>query len=473
MHVRPLARVLMKFIHSLTKCCWASASPRTILRNKLLALAATSSIAAALLSSFALPVAAVAEKLPVTIETSYLDAQRAGDWVIEQIRSFEAAYPQIQVNAQHVSWPGRDEMGIHEIPELPANVLGIDTEKGHELQFLLDRDLIVPIDAFLPDPDFAKEAFFPNLWEPVTLDGKTWAVPYLCSIPAFVCYWPHFERAGISEPPTTWEQLRECAGKLGADLDGDGEFDCWGLRLGWGGWDNHMFFLWSTLALQNGARFFEGGLFALSHPAFRASYDYWRSLADMPGAANDDDRRMSQLIEVEPFPYAMAFVPSYHLPAIHDNKKFRIVEWPAGESGVVRECRSLYLAIGRSTPELERASWELVKWITRKDAGLPRAVREFHVSARVDLVTRDDYRARIASMCPGFELTQELKGRTVSALGSPNGTYEALEKLEVIIGELFAGRIDFDSAMASAELECNAMLRAHTGSVLRAYELYR
>lgn len=84
------------------------------------------------------------------------------------------------------------------------------------------RGWSAPLDDFISaaDPAWNWEDWFPSLRDDVTIDGKVVGVPYRIDVRSFWYRSDHLEEAGISAPPTNWEELREAAVAL-TQRDGD------------------------------------------------------------------------------------------------------------------------------------------------------------------------------------------------------------------------------------------------------------
>ncbi len=399
---------------------------------------------------------------PITIEVGTLSAEDGDGWILSQIYAFEQHFPNIKIQHFALGSPSRDDTRIENLSELALNVVGIRSDMGYEVGYLVDRDLIRPIDSFLPDPEFQFTDFFSNTWDAVSYRGQKWGVPFLVSSVVFVVDWDLFKSSGISELPETWEDVFAILPKITRDTDADGELDQWGFRLGMrGSHDTHMFFLWMTMVLQQGGDVMKDGRFDLSHPALRRSYDTLVRLRDSWGS-REDNRRFKNTAGDLSSRYGMQVVPSYFLNPLMKQHNYRIVPWPTFGEEVILDERRHYLAIAKSTPEKEQASWEFVKWVTRSSANHPDGAWTFHLSARQDLLDRVDIQHRIEGWADGFDIMHRTKGWNVQPGDQIGGRFEAMNHLEEIITRLFHGEFDFDEGMRRAEKECNSILLEST-----------
>ncbi|MCA9437051.1 MAG: extracellular solute-binding protein, partial [Candidatus Omnitrophica bacterium] len=394
----------------------------------------------------------------ISIEVGTLSAEDGDGWMLSQIRGFEAAHPEIDIRHFAIGPPSRDQTRIQDLPELALNVIGVRSDMGYEIGYLVDNDLIEPIESFLPDPDFRFDDFFPNVWDYVSYKGHRWGVPYLCSSVLLIADWNVFKNSGIAEPPMTWEELLKILPKMTRDTDGDGAIDQYGFRLGMRGrHDTHMYYLWMTKVLQDGGDVMKNGRFDLSHPALRTAYDFMRQLQESPGS-HRDNRRFKTTAGDLTYRYGLQIAPSYYLNPLMKQLNYRIVPWVTSGRNVILDERRHYLCVAKSTPEKEKASWEFLKWVTRKNAEHPDGAWTFHLSARKDLLERKDVQHRIKSWAKGFDVMHETKGWNVHHGDQVLGRFEAMSHLEEIVTAMFHDELGFDEAMRKAEVECNAIL---------------
>ena len=154
------------------------------------------------------------------------EALGGGDWIREELQSFMASHPKIEVRTLGIETPRRLDEPLASSPILPENIIGIDSWFSEEVVYLADRELIVPIENFADsDPEFEFDLFYENLWDSVTYRGKRWGVPWVSDPLVLVCNWPMFEKAGIERPPETWEEFLDFARRMTLDTNGDGSTD--------------------------------------------------------------------------------------------------------------------------------------------------------------------------------------------------------------------------------------------------------
>ncbi|MCX5768878.1 MAG: extracellular solute-binding protein [Candidatus Hydrogenedentes bacterium] len=315
-----------------------------------------------LLLLFLLPALCSAE--PITIQAGSLGVNEdwcpaIPDWFAQQAASFTAANPAINVDLLGIAGPARDQLPIQDIPVLARNIVGIDALSGYDAAWLATRGDIVPIDDFLPDPQFNKDDFYDNLWPPVTVDGKIWAVPLVASPLVFLYRTDLFQTAGIAGPPKTWDELVACARAV-ATTPGMPS----GLRPLYAP-DIEQIVL--TMLIQQGGDLIHDNKFdplidrltELAKPAqaldaFTAgqypgeSLDLNAMIIGSPGLINKISRAT--------------------------RAKWRLAPLPTSARNIQVPYQIVYLAVRSAKPEYQAASWQFIKWLVRPDAPRPASL---------------------------------------------------------------------------------------------------
>lgn len=342
----------------------------------------------------------------ITIEvgTTSLPSRMVG-WFEKEILAFMENHPNIRVKTIALSDPQRPEASIGDLPRLAENVIGIVGPYTSEASYLASREYIVPINNFLPDSDLSLDVFYDSAWPAVTYDDKIWGIPIVQTSMWMVCDWSLFEAAGIESPPRTWEEFVDIANRLTKDTDGDGEVDQWGLRLSpeWVSMEENLRL---AIELQKGAMYLEGDTIDATGPAFSESLAFLRSIVNARFT-----KREEESVFVGQIPCGMQFMHCFwqeevelteNAKSIMRDKRYRFAPIPTFGEPVFPSLQSLYLAVRKSTPEKEAASWELIKWISRRNAPLPEFW--FGYPVRNDITQRPDYDEWSKSFCQGIEV---------------------------------------------------------------------
>ncbi|MEM0979134.1 MAG: ABC transporter substrate-binding protein [Cyanobacteria bacterium P01_H01_bin.58] len=165
------------------------------------------------------------------------------------VQRFNDRHPNIQVESLYVGHPDQ------QIPKILTAIVGnaapdilwyIPTLTGQ----LVELEALEPLEDWLTQSPLIDQ-LNPALLESMEFEGHLWSVPLGANNVA-VFYRPSlFAAAGITNPPQTWEELREMAQVLTKDINGDGRIDQQGifLSLGKGEWN---VFVWLPFVYSAG-----------------------------------------------------------------------------------------------------------------------------------------------------------------------------------------------------------------------------
>ncbi|HET6518345.1 MAG TPA: sugar ABC transporter substrate-binding protein, partial [Geminicoccaceae bacterium] len=152
---------------------------------------------------------------PVRVVVAYYSAETGP--IFERIAgAFEQENPDIDVRIEVVNW---DPL----LQKLTTDIAGGTAPDVSIIgtRWLLDfaaQGVAEPLDGYMTD-EF-KARFIDAFLEPSVIDGQTYGLPVAASARAMYYNERLFERAGIAEPPATWDGLREAARKI-SDLGDD------------------------------------------------------------------------------------------------------------------------------------------------------------------------------------------------------------------------------------------------------------
>ncbi|MGG2199123.1 MULTISPECIES: ABC transporter substrate-binding protein [Paenibacillus] len=105
-----------------------------------------------------------------------------------------------------------------------------------EVMQIAYRDVrgLAPQGAYLDlskDLNAEKDNYYQQLWDLGTWDGKLYGFPWLGHSVQLIYNKTLFDKAGIKNPPKTWDELYDAAKKLTVDTNGDGKPDQYGIGL--------------------------------------------------------------------------------------------------------------------------------------------------------------------------------------------------------------------------------------------------
>jgi multiple sugar transport system substrate-binding protein len=142
---------------------------------------------------------------PVTIHVLTMDQAGLKPAEIDQIaRDFEAKNPDIKVSMEYVSY---DNVHDKIVTGMAANPPGYDAAMLDVIwpdEFIKAGYLLDVTDRVTPD---MKSGMFPASWNGVTRNGKIYGMPWLMDVKYFMYNKDMLTKAGITTPPTTWEEL--------------------------------------------------------------------------------------------------------------------------------------------------------------------------------------------------------------------------------------------------------------------------
>ena len=160
-------------------------------------------IALLLVLVMALSLVACGNKADEKVELKVIAAQYGGktaDWWVGFEKDFEAAYANIDLVVDVVSWNDIYTVVNTRISNNDApDILNIDNYADYQFDGLL-----LPAQDYISDETYEK--FFPNFLEQCRINGTVWAVPDLASARAMYYNADILAAAGV-EVPTTWTEL--------------------------------------------------------------------------------------------------------------------------------------------------------------------------------------------------------------------------------------------------------------------------
>ncbi|MEM6592912.1 MAG: extracellular solute-binding protein, partial [Cyanobacteria bacterium P01_C01_bin.73] len=293
-----------------------------------------------------------------------------------------------------------------------------------------------PLDHWLTRSDTAAQ-IDPALFATMTLEGKTWSVPFATNNAA-VFYRPSlFEAAGV-EVPQTWEALRQAAKQLTLDTDGDDRVDQQGifLSLGKGEW---TVFAWMPFVYSANGYLNQGQQGDLVNPGTVAALELGATLVQDGSALLSSPERGYDIDNFLAGKVAMQITGPWTLPQMaqagidFDVFPIPVKDQPAAVVGG----ENLFLM--KTTPEKTAAAYEFLDFILSEAFQLPWALETGYLPVNLAVRNSPDYQAFIAKnptlevflkqmdwaksrpVVPGYRYLSESFGRAIEAtlLGAP------------------------------------------------------
>ena len=142
---------------------------------------------------------------PVTIHVLTMDQAGLKPAEIDQIaREFEAKNPDIKVVMEYIDYDHLHDKIVTGMAAKPpaydaAMIDVIWPDEFIKAGYLLDVTDRIPSDM--------KSGVFPASWNGVTRNGKVYGMPWLMDVKYFIYNKDMLQKAGITDPPATWEEL--------------------------------------------------------------------------------------------------------------------------------------------------------------------------------------------------------------------------------------------------------------------------
>lgn len=191
------------------------------------------------------------------------------DWWKQFEADFEAANEGIDLNIEIVSWNDiytvvNTRISTGEQPDI-LNISGF-------ADYVAD-DLLMPAEEYVSEE--VKNNFIPSFWESNSMDGTVWALPILASCRALFCNVDLLNGAGITEAPTTWDEVLTACQAI-KDTYGD-DIVPWGLDISTDeGQAAFSYYSWNF----GGGYVDENGDWALNTPENVEAVEYIKTLID-------------------------------------------------------------------------------------------------------------------------------------------------------------------------------------------------
>ncbi|WP_196797405.1 ABC transporter substrate-binding protein [Gloeocapsa sp. PCC 7428] len=143
------------------------------------------------------------------------------------LNEFEAMHPKIKVKYDAIADQYMDVLKTRLIGDTAADVFYLD---AFEAPGMIEPGVLEPLDDYVT-PEFDIADFQPSLLAAFQQNGKTYGFPKDFSTLVLFYNKQAFAEADLSQPPQTWEQLREYAKKLTVDRNNDSRIDRYGFGI--------------------------------------------------------------------------------------------------------------------------------------------------------------------------------------------------------------------------------------------------
>ncbi|NJM70817.1 MAG: ABC transporter substrate-binding protein [Scytonema sp. RU_4_4] len=162
---------------------------------------------------------------PITIKLGGWTASPAEQKLLKELlQDFEANHPSIKVRHEVINDQYMDVMKTRLVGEAAPDVFYLD---AFEAPFFMSQNVLEPLDAYIT-PEFDLADFEETLLNSFKYSHHIYGLPKDYSTLALFYNKKAFAAAGLSTPPTTWNELRTYSKKLTVDRNRDGRIDQYG-----------------------------------------------------------------------------------------------------------------------------------------------------------------------------------------------------------------------------------------------------
>ncbi len=142
---------------------------------------------------------------PVTIHVISMDQAAMKTTEIDEVaRAFEAQNPDIKVAMEYVSYDNLHDKIVTGMAAKPPAYDAVMVDVIWPDEFIKAGYLLDVTNRVTPD---MKSGIFPAAWNGVTRNGKVYGMPWLMDVKYFMYNKDMLQKAGISAPPKTWDEL--------------------------------------------------------------------------------------------------------------------------------------------------------------------------------------------------------------------------------------------------------------------------
>ncbi|MFC4775835.1 ABC transporter substrate-binding protein [Paenibacillus sp. GCM10023252] len=151
------------------------------------------------------------DKNPVTVTLAgWGSSPEEQDLLKQTLSEFEAEHPNVKVNYEVIADQYMDVIKTRLIGGEGPDVFYLD---AFEAPGLIEKGVLEPLDSYVT-PEFDVADFEQPMVDAFKQDGVSYGFPKDFSTLAMFYNKKHFEEAGITAPPATWEELQAAAKKL-------------------------------------------------------------------------------------------------------------------------------------------------------------------------------------------------------------------------------------------------------------------
>lgn len=352
------------------------------------------------------------------------------DMLADQVKAYEDQHPNVKIKAEFMG--GYDEMAQKVMAAVVANTLPNIVQVGQRygIPQMADSGKMIPIEQFISEQE--KNDVYTAFWDRFRYKDKLWTIPFNSSTPMLYVNKTMLEQAGL-KAPNTWDELVTTAKALTKDTNGDGKTDVWGFNTAA---DSPWYFQPMTWN-RGGTIIDKTGKVTVNSKEAVATLKSFQDLVNVDKAMAPNQHKTAE----EDFAsgkLAMIYKSGSALAGTQDQvgKKFEVGvaflpmikdrNVPIGGNS---------LGIFKSTPELEKASWDFVSFATNTENAAKFSISSGYAPIKKSATASEPYLNKMKED-PNFKTimdqNQYLRNQAIHPADSLiwNGLVTALEMVE-------------------------------------------
>jgi multiple sugar transport system substrate-binding protein len=301
--------------------------------------------------------------------------------------------------------------------ELQAAASEIDVIGGDVIwpaQFAANGWILDVSDRF---PESERQQFLPAPVDSLVYEGAIYGVPWFTDAGMLYYRTDLLDQAGFSEPPGTWEEMKEMALKTAQDTGTRDGFVFQGAQYE-GGTVNGLEYIWT-----HGGDVLSGDQVVIDSPEAVAGLETERSMISDGVASQAVSTYKEQ--ETDPaflggrsifarnWPYMYALSEDPEVSKI-ETAQIGIAPLPAGEGGQSFAGLGGWNMMINANSQRQEEAWEFVKWMTSAQGQRQRALAATLLPTRKSLYEDQEILEKVPVIRLGKEAIQSTKSRPVS-----------------------------------------------------------
>ncbi len=342
----------------------------------------------------------------------------------QALETFQQEFPDITVNYEPIAADYLTKLQTDIAAGNAADVFYVQAEFAQDF---MSRGVLMPIDDYMQADGVSADDYYPGLYDAFTWEGKTYGLPKDWSPLGMVFDPAALSDAGISDPPTTWDELRntlqalvDTTGQPGFVIDAN--------------FDRFIVFLYQAGGSVTNEDVTE---VTLDQPATKEALDFFYGLYQDGLIATSAD--VGAQWPGDAFAQGLASIiyeGNWVFPFLETNapdKEYGIAELPAGEQKGTAAFTVAY-SIFNQTQNAD-AAWALVRYMTGPDGMSTWTSLGLAMPSRPDLA--DQWLEKFPDREPYLD-----SGDYATAVQYGPGGQKFSADANAVTQSLFAGQID-------------------------------